>query len=208
MKFILFAVLASTISLYGSSQLYYSFGVKTQRVNFFAVYETEEEYGYDFLTNSYTYTYGRDTVQQKTVRLGPTLIYGYNHDITKNFSVGAELEGFMGMVTLSGEGFYLDFALGVRASYVLNSNRYSNVYARIGAGYGMYRDFEDHDAVGLNWRLGYEHDFDIFLLGVALDNNVFMEDLSYYAKSNEEFLLERKLNSFGVLVYVVFGRNY
>ena len=135
MKFILFVIFISAVSLYGNSQFYYSYGLKTQRANFFAVYETEEEYGYDFLTDSYTYTYGRDTVQDKLVRLGPTLIYGCNFELTNHFSVGAELEGFMGMLKLAGnEGFYMDFGLGVRGSYVLNSDRYSNLYLRLGAG--------------------------------------------------------------------------
>ena len=209
MKFILFVIFISAVSLYGNSQFYYSYGLKTQRANFFAVYETEEEYGYDFLTDSYTYTYGRDTVQDKLVRLGPTLIYGCNFELTNHFSVGAELEGFMGMLKLAGnEGFYMDFGLGVRGSYVLNSDRYSNLYLRLGAGYGMYRYFNDHDVLGLNWRLGYEHDFDIFRLGVALDGNMFVEDLSYDATSRQEFLLERKLSSIGFVVYFSFGEYY
>ena len=60
---------------------------------------------------------------------------------------------------------------------------------QVGAGLGLSRSYEDNNVVGINWRLGYEHDLDSFLVGVALDGNVFLEDLAYSYLRNQENLI-------------------
>lgn len=187
-------------------QLYYSLGLKTQRVNFLYVYEGEPEYSYDDELNTWGLTSGIDSIQSKFISFGPTLCYGYHYDITDQIAVAGELEGFLGLLNVPGDRFYFDFGLGVRGSYTLNSSRYSNVFLRLGVGYGMNRGYSENDVIGLNWRLGYEHDFDNFLLGFALDGNAFVEDLSYYATVNADALIGRKLNSIGVVVYFSIGK--
>ena len=207
MRFLLFLTFALVVSFSGNAQLYYSLGLKGQRVNFQTVYQGEEGMVYDYELGQYVYTDGIDTIGNTFFSFGPTLCYGYHHDITNQISVAAELEGYLGLLNIKNGGFYFDFNIGARTSYTLNSSTYSNVFLRIGVGYGMNRGYAESDAIGVNWRLGYEHDIDGYLFGIALDGNVFLEDLSYYGNVNKENLLARKMNSIGIAAYFSLGKS-
>lgn len=205
MRFLLFLAFTSIVSFTGNSQIYYTLGLKTQRVNFLTISQGEEGYVYD-PEFGWVESSGLDTNQRKFYSFGPTLCYGYNYEINNRFSVAAELEGYLGIVNIKNDGFYFDFSFGARSSYTLSSSSYSNIFLRLGVGYGMNRGYEDNDVVGLNWRLGYEHDLGGYLIGVAVDGNVFLEDLSYAGSVNQENLIARKLNSIGIVAYFSLGK--
>lgn len=205
-RFVVLLTVSTIVSFSGNCQLYYTLGLKAQRVNFLTVYEGQEGYVYDPQIGDWVLSNGLDTNQRKFYSFGPSLCYGYNYEINNRFSVAAELEGYLGLVNIKNDGFYFDFSLAARTSYTLSNSSYSNVFLLIGAGYGMHRGYEDNDVIGVNWRLGYEHDFSGYLIGIALDGNVFLEDLSYYGSVNQENLIARKLNSIGIAAYFSLGK--
>jgi hypothetical protein len=209
MRLLVFLVFTSVISFHGTGQIYYSLGLKGQRVNFLAIYETgEDDYMYDPETGDWVIEPVIDTSLRRFYSFGPTLCYGYHHDITEKISVAGELEGFLGLLNIRNSGFYFDFSLGARTSYTFNSSSYSNVFLRLGIGYGMERASGDANVIGVNWRLGYEHDFDNYLLGIALDGNVFLEPLGYGSIGYKESLIAQRLNSIGVVAYFSLGKIY
>jgi hypothetical protein len=204
MRYILFLAFTAIISFSGTSQIYYSFGLKGQRVKFLTIYETEEDIYDPF--QGWVLGDGIDTSQQTFFVYGPTLCYGFYYDINEKFSVAAELDGFLGFLRFPGGGVYFDFGLGARGSYTLSSASYSNVFLRAGLGYGLSQAFDGRKVIGVNLRAGYEHDFDSFLLGVALDANLYLDDLTGYGSIPIESMLTRKMNSVGLAVYASFGK--
>ncbi len=210
MRFFLATACCMLFAFAGSAQLYYNLGIKGQRVNFRSVYEMEDdEYTYNSSTGVWELGAGFDTVQKKFMVYGPTLTYGFDYAINERFSVGAELEGFLGLVKIKHSGVYIDCALGAKGCYYLDpSKTYSNIFTRIGIGYGMSRSYTDNDVLGINWRFGYEYDFDYALLGVGVDVNIFKEDFAYDAQSRIDDLISQKLNSIGVVVYCSIGKGY
>lgn len=206
MKIILPILFSLCVSFKGRSQVFYGVGLKAQKVNLFSVHETDEDFKYDLLTDTYTFIDGLDTNQQNFLSIGPTIFYGYSFDLTDRISLGPEFNVFIGMINSPGSRSYVDAGLGLRGAFLLKSNSYSNVFGRIGIGYGrehnLFSSFRN--MVGFNWRLGYEHDIDDFLVGCALESNVFLTELSSSAKSKEPFLLERRMYTIGVVLYLKF----
>ena len=188
------------------SQLYYSIGLKGVYSNFTSTYEADGEYEY----NSETGVYEQDTIDVFSSRsgsYGPFLSYGYYHELTSRVDILVEGEMFGGFLRIPGGPFYFDFGISAGASYAVNGQDNSNVFARIGIGYGMLRSYDEIDAVGFNWNVGYEFDFGSYYIGARLTGNLFLEDFSYNGQQNLENLLSRKMHSVGLAVYVSIGKD-
>jgi hypothetical protein len=212
MRFLVFLAFTSVVSFNGSSQSYFSIAVKAQRASFLTVYKIDWGLVYDPVLDYFVPNYHNDTNQLEFYSLGPTLRYGYHHDITDRISLAGELEAHVGLLTIESpnfnaynSGFYADFSLGARTSYTLKSSSRSNIFLRPGFVFGL-DPVDDIYALGINWRLGYEHDFENYLLGLALDGNSFLRDVSYIARQGKYAQLERKMNTIGLVAYVTFSR--
>ncbi len=206
MKNTLFTLFTTIFAANGFGQLYYNLGLKTQRVGFTNIYEGTGEYVYNYETGGYALDMG-DTTRTRFVAFGPEISYGYNFPVSDKIDVGAEIDAYAGILTISSSGFYFDFAAAGRVSYLLKNKSLDNVYFRMGVGYGMNRGYSENDVVGINLRAGYEYDMDGYVLGAALTGNLFFEDLSYYASVNQDRLIGRKLNAIGVALYFSLGKE-